>query len=153
MGKREKRREERGREGREVRQKVGRKSGRKVGRRKGVVRKEEREVGKNEGRQEGGRRKEEGREGGRRCVNKEEIQGEGDSNTDLAVLVWVFLHPHPGQVGLRQTDGQLETFWTQDLSGQHAHHRFTVSSLRDQRNAAASAPSTSDQTCCRLTIN
>lgn len=59
---------------------------------------------------------------------------EEDSNTDLAVLVWVFLHPHPGQVDRGQTDGQLETFWTQVLSGQHAHHCSTVSPLRDHRN-------------------
>lgn len=59
---------------------------------------------------------------------------EEDSKTDLAVLVRVILHPHPGQVDLGQTDGQLETVWTQDLSRQHAHHCSTVSSLREDRN-------------------
>lgn len=62
----------------------------------------------------------------------------GGPNTDLAVLLWVLLHPHPGQVDLRQTDGQLEPLWSQDLIGQHAHHRFAVGSLKDQRNTRVS---------------
>ncbi|XP_029690451.1 uncharacterized protein [Takifugu rubripes] len=74
-----------------------------------------------------------------RCFNKTrttvEVKG---AHTDLALLLWVFLHPHPGQVDLSQTDGQLEPFWTQDLSRQHAHHCFTVGPLKDQSNNVVS---------------
>lgn len=54
---------------------------------------------------------------------------ETERQTDLAVLVGVFLHPHPGQVDLGQRDTQLETIETHLLSWQHTHHRLTVSSL------------------------
>lgn len=72
--------------------------------------------GKKEGVDEGAERRG-GRGGGAR------------RRTHLALLVGVSLHPHPGQVGLSESHGQLETLQTQDLSGAHAHHGLAVSSL------------------------
>lgn len=55
---------------------------------------------------------------------------EEEEEADLAHLVGVLLHPHPGQVGLGERHGQLETLRIHDLSGEHAHHGLAVGPLR-----------------------
>lgn len=88
-------------------------------------------------------------------LNKSETKKERTErvkHTDLAVLVGVFLHPHPGQVDLRETDCQQETFWTHDLSGQHADHCFTVSSLWDHEQKKAYVLDSQVMTTLKLSI-
>lgn len=59
-----------------------------------------------------------------------EAEAEEEVGRDLAHLVGVFLHPHPGQVGLGERHGQLETLRIHDLSGEHAQHGLAVGPLR-----------------------
>lgn len=77
-----------------------------------------------------GRRKECVRE-----VSEEEEWREAAWRPDLAHLVGVFLHPHPGHVGLDERHGQLEPLQTQNLPGEHADHCLAVGSLREAEQA------------------
>lgn len=67
----------------------------------------------------------------KRAVCLRESGGGRKGLTDLAVLVRVFLHPHPGQVDVRQSDWQLEAFCTHDLSLHYTHYCLKVCSLWD----------------------